>query len=232
MAHTHQLIQDIHKELPLEDSVLADFKNNLFSSSIEVFHNSCSILDKEQDKVFMNKLSVKIDEEFVALLKLNKYALSTQIENYFNFEFKAKVNKNLKNGVYASFEDYDKEVQLFKHTLMQDLGHKDESVELLVDKMFLRFNGMVYKEISSTNQRHTDLELAAFKERFRIAEKDLQIQREEMSKAYTQLGDKINYLEEDRIKLVAENEVLSQRLKNKDHEKDTALSISQQKYDE
>ena len=64
-----------------------------------------------------------------------------------------------------------------------------------------------------------EIELAAIKERLRIAERDIQLQREEMSSLQTSYESKISYLEETKIKHVAENQVLIQRLKNKDNEK-------------
>ena len=64
-----------------------------------------------------------------------------------------------------------------------------------------------------------EIELATIKERLRIAERDIQLQREEMNSLQTSYESKISYLEETKIKHVAENQVLIQRLKNKDNEK-------------
>lgn len=106
-----------------------------------------------------------------------------------------------------------------------------ENVDLIIDQMQLRFNTLVYKEISSTYHRSLEIELAATKERLKMAEDEIQRERRELTALQFSFENKIHYLEEDRIKLVANNEVLNEKIKNKDKEKDTVVSMWQEKYE-
>ena len=63
---------------------------------------------------------------------------------------------------------------------MKDMKGKATNVDLLIDQIFLRYNSLVYREISSTRNHKNELELAATRERLRIAEEDIQRQRKEL----------------------------------------------------
>lgn len=146
----NEQINKIHEDLPLDEEFLFSYKNQIFETSLQVFHDSCSIINKTDDKrEYFNKIATKIDEEYAFLVKHNKEALNETLQKYFNNNFKPTVSNNLKNRVYTWFEDYEKEAEIFKKMLLQEFQNKGSNVDLLIDQMFLRYNTMIFKEISS-----------------------------------------------------------------------------------
>ena len=74
-----------------------------------------------------------------------------------------------------------------------------------------------------------ELELASVKERLRIAEDQIQKERNEMTTFQSTMNNKIKYFEDERVKYVSNNEVLNEKLKNKEKEKNTIISTWEEK---
>ena len=65
-----------------------------------------------------------------------------------------------------------------------------------------------------------------------MAEDEIQRERKELTAIQFSMDKRIHYLEEDKIKLVANNEVLNEKLNNKEREKDTLISMWQDKIED
>lgn len=225
-------IREVISQLPMDDDQLLSHKNTIFKDSVRHFQGRSMIQTNEVSEIYIEKIADKLEEEYFTLLKENRLITKQVLNEYFNKNFKQMVNSNLKSEKYTCFEDYDKEVELFKEVFVKDMRGRASNIELLVDQIFLRYNSLIYKEISSSKHRKMELELAATRERLRIAEEDIQRGRRELSDMQCSFENKIKYLEDDRIQQVAQNQVLNEKLANKDRERETTIGIWQEKYND
>lgn len=179
----------------MNEEVLLDHKNTLFKNTVRVFQDTSMIQDSAKAEEFIEKIANNLEEEYSYLLQENLVVAKNILNTYFNDKFKPVVNENLRKERYSSFEDYDKEAENFRVIFIREMRDKITNVELLVDQIFIRFNSLTYKEISSSKHRKMELELAATKERLRIAEEDIQRERKEMTTMQSTMDRKISHLE-------------------------------------
>jgi hypothetical protein len=232
IKYLNNRIKEVISQLPMDDDQLLTHKNTIFKDTVRLFQGRSMIQSNDASEMFIEKIADKLEEEYFSLLKENRSITKQVLNEYFKLNFKQMVNSNLKSEKYACFEDYDKEVELFKEVFIKDMRGRASNIELLIDQIFLRYNSLIYKEISSSKHRKMELELAATKERLRIAEEDIQKGRREYTDMQYSFENKIKYLEDDRIQQVAQNQVLNEKLSNKDRERETSIGIWQEKYND
>jgi len=225
-------IQHLTEQLPIDDHLLLTHKNEIFKNCIKKFHQISMVQDAETSEGSIEKISLKLEDEYSELLKENRRVVKQVLNKYFDQNFKTMVTTNLQQEKYTCFEDYDKEADLFKATFIEDMRGKASNVELLIDQIFLRFNTLIYKDLSSAKNRKMKLELTATRERLRISEQDIQKERKEFSSIQKSYEDKARHLENDHINQVAQSQVLNEKLASKDKERETVVSMWQEKYDD
>lgn len=231
-AALEKQIKEVISDLPMDDDLLLNYKNTVFKDTVKVFNEASLIQDSQKHEFYMEKIITKLEQEYTKLIKENKIIAKQVLDTYFTQNFKPIVTDNLKQEKYQCFEDYDKEVEYFKITFKKDMAGKATNIDLLIDQIFLRYNSLIYKEISSSKHRKMELELAATRERLRIAEEDIQRQRKEITECRETMQAKITQLENDRIHLSVQNQTMSEKLLNKDKEKELAVLNITEKYNE
>jgi hypothetical protein len=225
-------VKEVIPDLPMDDNLLLNYKNTVFKDIVKIFNEASLIQEGQNREIYIEKIVTKLEEEYTYLIKENKNITKQVLDTYFTQNFKPLVTENLKQEMYQSFQDYDKEVEYFKITFVKDMQGKATNVELLIDQIFLRYNSLVYREISSSKHRNMELELAATRERLRIAEEDIQRQRKEITECREHMQTKIMKLENDRVHLSVQNQVMNEKLLNKDKEKELAVIAINEKYND
>ena len=107
-------INEIQKDLPIDENMLINYKNTVFKNSVKIFQE-ISIVDNEKNNdILLEKIAEKLEEEYLNLIRINKIKIKELIQDYFNDKFRPMVKENLRKELYTWFEDYDKEAELFK----------------------------------------------------------------------------------------------------------------------
>ncbi|CAI2381661.1 unnamed protein product [Moneuplotes crassus] len=225
-------LNELISDLPMNEEQLQDHKNSILNHTIRVFQE-ISIISKDQNLgSHIENISNKLEQEFLNVLRENREVTKSLLEAYFDKHFKPLVNKNLSLQKYKNFQDYNKEMEMFRAQFSKEMKDKGSNIELMIDQIFFRFNSLVYQEISSSNCHHVELELAATKERLRIAEEDIQRQRVEFLESRSLLESKINQLESERVHFSAQNQILNEKISLKDQEVQNVSFSWKQKWEE
>lgn len=189
------------------------------------------IQEPEKAEEYIEKIALKLEDEYIELLQKNRSIAKEVLNTYFDTHFKSKVRENLRLEKYVTFEDFDKEASTFKTIFLSEMREKASNIDLLIDQIFSRYTCVIYKDIASTKHRRLELELAAHKERLRIAEEDIQRERREMEGFRGEMEARIRWLEDTRVELVASNQVMQEKVKSREREKEGVEKVWQEKYD-
>jgi DNA repair exonuclease SbcCD ATPase subunit len=228
IEHIKEETGRLSKILPINSSDLSKHKEEVHFKSQEIFtQNILSGMEKEVEKEFLLKLSKFIEETYKNLERQNDSASSEVVRKYFEGNFRDLVRQNLRNDKYENYEDYEKDLELFKEEFNEKI--KGEHFEKYLDTILIKFNERVFKDISLVKTRRLERELITYKERIKRAEEELKDNKSELHRDKERLNNKIEELESERIQNLSRAEILNEKLKFSEKDKDQKVAVWQEK---
>ena len=203
---------NIFKQLPVSNSVIESTKAKVFNKAEEMFSQSTmSGVSKEKITESLTKIKIFIEDCFKTVILRNNSLSVESVQKYFESNFRDVVRQNLRNDKYQCDEDYDKDLESFKQSFHSEF--QGEDFDRYLEDILSKFNQRVYRDISSIKVRKYELELAAYKEKIKRSDIDMANLRDETLKERQKYNDKYDLSESERIKAISKAEVLAEKLK-------------------
>lgn len=220
----------LSKLLPIDSTELLERKDAIHQEAVKIFQeNTLSVVSKEDETMFLEKLSAFVADNFKFLEKQNNSVSSDIVKKYFEANFKNLVRQNMLDEKYNRYEDYERDLEHFREKFREEI--KGKQFEDCLDEILRKYNDKIFKDISSLKTRRLELELTAYKERMRRAEEELANGKEELVKDKQRLNVRIDELESERVQNLSKVEVLSEKLKFSEKDKEQKVVFWEEKCD-
>lgn len=218
----------LSKALPIDPTNLFKHREEVHFNSQEIFsQNILSGMDKEVEKEYLLKLSKVIEDNYRNLERQNDAASNEVVRKYFENNFRDIVRQNLRNDKYENYDDYEKDLELFKEEFREKI--RGDHFEKCLNDILTKFNERVFKEISQVKNRRLELELTTCKEQLKMANDQLNNKNSEANEKIERQEKKIKELESERIQHFSRAEVLSEKLSYLEKEKEQKVDIWKEK---
>lgn len=214
--------------LPQENKIILKQKDAIFKTAEEMFYKGViNGISKDDEKEYLAKLTACLIDNFKQIELKNESISTSKVKKFFEDNFRDVVRQNLRNDKYDSFEDYEKDLEVFKEQFKTQFP--GDHFEKVLSEILVKFNDKLLKDLSLIKTRRLELENTTYKERCKRFEEELAGVKQETFKDKARYNEKVDFLETERIKHLSQIEVLNEKLNFAEKDKETKLAMWEEK---